>query len=510
MRQLVPDEAFYWVLSRHPAAGYLDHPPMVAYVIRLGTMLLGPNEIGVRIGAAVLCFGALLVLLAMCRRLIGSERATVLLAVMWLCSPLFSGLATIMTPDTPAIFFSVCAMACAVSVMAREPSGPAAGLAGVNQSRLWFAFGCFTGLAMVSKYTAVLPAGAVVLALLTSAEGRRQFRRPGIWLAAIVALLVFSPVIYWNATHQWASFKFQLHHGLDDTDTVCDVSGGHWLKMHFGSLARYLAGQTGFFTPVFFIFGVAILAIRWWNYRELSPGYRILVWSATAPLLFFGLTAFTSGKPGEGNWPAFGYFPMSLLTIEHVARRWKPFDVKWLKIGCGVALAITIGLHSPDYLYQGLKKTDSAMSAVARRVPESVQARLPAIRLQDRFPRKLNEFYGWREMAAAMDRARLGAPVIAGTHQDAAEMAFYLSGQPEVWVYPLTDPEGHLDSRPTAFDYFPDRPDPSKYDRVLFFSGHTEDFCRMYGFVTTGVINDWKQPLHGRLRERRYDLLFHK
>jgi hypothetical protein len=353
---------------------------------------------------------------------------------------------------------------------------------------LWLAFGCFTGLAMASKYTAVLPAGAVVLALLTSSEGRRQFRKPGIWLAAIVALLVFSPVIYWNATHQWASFKFQLRHGLDDTDAACDVSGGDWLKIHLGSLTKYLVGQTGFFTPVFFIFGVAILAIRWWNYRELSPSYRILVWSATVPLLFFGLTAFTSGKPGEGNWPAFGYFPMSLLTIEHVARRWKPFDVKWLKIGCGVALAITICLHSPDTLYYGMRQAW----------------------LEDRFPRKLNEFYGWREMAAAMERVRFGAPVIAGKHQDAAEMAFYLPGQPEVWVYPLTDPEGHPDSRPTAFDYFPDRPDPSKYDRVLFFSGHTEDFCRIYGFVTTGVITDWKQPLHGRLRERRYDLLFHK
>jgi len=51
---------------------------------------------------------------------------------------------------------------------------------------------------------------------------------------------------------------------------------------------------------------------------------RVLTWSATVPLVFFALTALKSGSPGEGNWPAFGYFPMSLLTIEHVARRWKP------------------------------------------------------------------------------------------------------------------------------------------------------------------------------------------
>ena len=51
-RELVPDEAFYWVLSRHLSTGYLDHPPMVAYIIKLGTILCGPNELGVRCGAA--------------------------------------------------------------------------------------------------------------------------------------------------------------------------------------------------------------------------------------------------------------------------------------------------------------------------------------------------------------------------------------------------------------------------------------------------------------------------
>ena len=499
-RQLVPDEAFYWVLSRHPSTGYLDHPPMVAYIIRIGTMLFGSNELGVRAGAAVLAFGTLLVLLAMCRRLIDGERATILLGVIWLCSPLFAGLSTLMTPDTPAIFFSVCAMACAVSAMIgsgellTRPDAlhweevPSAEADPTNSTRLWLAFGLFTGLAMVSKYTAVLPAGAVGMALLTSGEGRRQFRKPGIWLAVIVALLVFSPVIYWNATHQWASFKFQFHHGLDDAESAGDDSGGHWLRVHFVSLGKFLAGQIGFFTPVFFIFGIVVVAIRWRHYRELSPAFRILVWSATVPLLFLGFTAFRSGKPGEGNWPAFGYFPMSLLLMEHVARRWKPLDAKFLKIGCGVALGITIALHSPDLVYAGLKR----------------------IGLQDHFPRKMNDFYGWREMAASVQQARGNAPVITGRHQDAAELSFYLPGQPEVWVLPLTDEDGRLDSRPTAFDYFPNPPDLSKVKRILFFHGHTEDFCRLYDFCITGEVNGWTKLLHGRSRERRYDLCVHK
>ena len=126
------------------------------------------------------------------------------------------------------------------------------------------------------------------------------------------------------------------------------------------------------------------------------------------------------------------------------------------------------------------------------------------------FPNKLNDFYGWREMAHAVDRARFGAPIVAGRHQDAAELAFYLPGQPDVWVFSLRDTAGHLDNRATAFDYFPGRPDISANRRVLFFHGHVEDFCRVYGFVTTENLDGITIPLHGRLRERRFDLCVHK
>lgn len=488
-RELVPDEAFYWVLSRHLSTGYLDHPPMVAYIIKLGTLLFGPNELGVRCGAAVLGFGALLVLLSMSRRVIGSERAAVWLGVIWLCSPLFAGLSTIMTPDTPAIFCSMCALAFAVAIAQKlDSTTPGHSTAGLTRHQthlpLWLAFGFFTGLAMVSKYTAVLPAGAVTFALLTTSQGRGQFKKPGIWLSGIVALLVFSPVIYWNATHQWASFKFQLHHGLDDSDSVSEATGGQRAALHFLSLGKYLIGQIGFFTPVFFVFAIVIVIVRWRHYRELSLTHRMLLWSGSLPFLFFGLSAFKSGAAGEANWPAFGYFPMSLLLLDHIARRWKSSDLKWLKTGCGLALLITVVLHSPDTLYKAGFK--------------------------DHFPRKLNEFFGWRQMARAVDQVRGDKLVVTGTHQDAAELSFYLHGQPEVWVYPLTDIHGQPLSRPTAFDYFPDRPDLSLQKNVVFFSGHVYDFSRIHGFVSSDMLIDLHIPLHGRMRDRRFDVLVHR
>src|SRR3978361_1106176 len=43
------DEAYYWMWSKHLAGGYYDHPPMVAFVIRLGTLIAGDTELGVRL-----------------------------------------------------------------------------------------------------------------------------------------------------------------------------------------------------------------------------------------------------------------------------------------------------------------------------------------------------------------------------------------------------------------------------------------------------------------------------
>src|SRR5213595_2825392 len=48
------DEAYYWMWSKHLAGGYYDHPPMVAVVIRLGTMLAGDTELGVRLVSVLL------------------------------------------------------------------------------------------------------------------------------------------------------------------------------------------------------------------------------------------------------------------------------------------------------------------------------------------------------------------------------------------------------------------------------------------------------------------------
>src|SRR6202011_6348924 len=48
------DEAYYWMWSKALAGGYYDHPPMVALVIRAGTLIAGDTAFGVRLVSILL------------------------------------------------------------------------------------------------------------------------------------------------------------------------------------------------------------------------------------------------------------------------------------------------------------------------------------------------------------------------------------------------------------------------------------------------------------------------
>ena len=75
--------------------------------------------------------------------------------------------------------------------------------------RWWLGAGVCAGLALLSKYSAVLTMAGAVLYLLSSRAHRHWLATPKPWLAALVALLLFAPVLVWNAAHDWVSFAFQ-------------------------------------------------------------------------------------------------------------------------------------------------------------------------------------------------------------------------------------------------------------------------------------------------------------
>jgi 4-amino-4-deoxy-L-arabinose transferase-like glycosyltransferase len=456
--ELAPDEAVYWMWSRHLAAGYFDHPPMIALLNWVSTHLFGDREIAVRLPALLLAMGTLLLIVRAARMVLRDELAVAVVTTVWVCSPMLAGFGLIFTPDTPATFFSAAALVFALGIASRMDGEALAG----NTPRViaprgfamgggigaWVGFGMCCGLGLDSKYPVVLLPAAVGASLLCSRKGWRELRRPGPWAAAIVALVIFSPVIWWNWRHHWASFLFQLHHG---------VGGNHgegMLRIMLGLIegfASFVGGQALLWTPILFGMSTIVLWKYWRAFFRLGEVDRLLLLTGSAPLLLFGVAALKSH--GEINWPAFAYVPISLLLGKWVADR-PATRLGWLRLGWQVALGCTVVIE--------------VMSAPII-LPALHRAGVP-------LPASMVELTGWEAWGKALGKSAGGASIVCNRHQDAAEATFYVPGRPNVWC-------DSIGTRPAAYDYFDEKPDFSTLNRVLFIGGNRDLFMAKFGYT---------------------------
>ena len=194
--QLIPDEAYYWNYAQHMDLSYVDHPPLTGWLIWLGTALFGDNEFGVRIAAFICGLVTMGYLYALTLNIYDKStgmRAMILLAIL----PIGFVHGMMMTPDAPLL----AAWAATLYYMER------ALIAG--RSSAWIGVGIAFGLGILSKYTLGLLGLAALLFMLLDPTARRWLFRPHPYLAAVLALLLFSPVIIWNSENDWASFLFQ-------------------------------------------------------------------------------------------------------------------------------------------------------------------------------------------------------------------------------------------------------------------------------------------------------------
>ena len=302
--ELLPEEAYYWTYAKHPAWGYFDHPPMVAWVIHFGTLFLGDTELGVRLGcillAAVSCW-----LVVRVAELWFDRRAAVMAGWMFLLVPVFLGMGFLGMPDAPLLFFWLVTLYAVSRALLEE------------RSAWWWLAGVAYGGALLSKYYALLLGPSLLLFLLISPRYRFWLRRPQPWLAVVVALLVFSPVMVWNSQNQWASFAFQ------STRTVDQRASG-WSQSLWFWLAQVLLP-----TPLLFVLFVMVVR-RWvkcWVERSWSAvGGERWNFAVAFSLPVVALFALASAKGAfRLNWTAPAF--LSLLPAA-AALLWEKLEVR--------------------------------------------------------------------------------------------------------------------------------------------------------------------------------------
>jgi 4-amino-4-deoxy-L-arabinose transferase-like glycosyltransferase len=391
---LAPDETYYWIWSHALAAGYLDHPPMVALWIKAGTLLLGQTALGVRLLGPLAAALASWMLFDAAQSLFPGTRAGIV-AVLLLNASLLLGVGTvIMTPDSPLLFFWMTTL----WAMARVSAG--------GSGAWWLVAGLAGGLALDSKYTALFLWVGVGLWVLLVPRGRVWLRRWQPWTACAIGAALFAPVLFWNAQHGWSGFVRQ---------------GGRVNDWHparaIGFLAELAGGQIGLATPLVWALCMAglVVAIRQ-AWRARDPGWSLLVALSLPPIVVFVQHAI--GDRVQGNWPAIIY-PALALAAGGMALR-----PHWWVNAAVLGFTITVVAY--------------------------VQAATGLIPLPPRLDPIAMRLFGWNGLATQVEAARNAAGadfVVAENYALASELAWWLP--PDVGVIG-TDPRWLLVDLPNA------------------------------------------------------------
>ncbi len=321
------DEAYYWLWSKHLALSYYDHPPVIAYTIRAGTLLFGDTAFGVRVVPLLFSAGASWAVWRGGAILFESEQAGALSALFFNLTLMATVETMTATPDAPLIF------AAALFLLAL------AKLRETDDGRWWLAVGAAGGFALLSKYTAAFLGIGAFCWLFFAREGRRWIATPWPYLGGALALVLFAPVIWWNASHDWISFRFQFG----------KAGAGHFAPHYLG---EFLAGQIALATPFIFVLGTVGLWRR----------HSVLLTALFVPsALFFAEHALHARV--QGNWPSFLYpaFAMAAAAaalhingagwterLVRFSKRWAaPMALLFLAVAYGQALTGFVPMRDP-------------------------------------------------------------------------------------------------------------------------------------------------------------------
>ena len=403
------DESYEVVVSRALSWGYLDHPPLSFWMASVVAKLAhSENRVLLRLPFILTFAGTTWLMWKLTARLYG-ERAGMFAALLLNLAPVFS-LSTggWILPDGP-LDCAMVAAALGLTHVLLEPNPK-------HALRWWLLAGAATGIALLSKYHGAFLLLGTTAFVITRREARAWLKRPEPYVAAIVALAFFAPVVFWNAQHGWVSFRFQ---------------GGRAIPTHgnhLTSLLQNLAGQAGYLLPWIWV------PLVYQAYRALRAGPRdgarwLLLCLGAGPVVAFTLISL-GGNPGLPHWPAPGYLLLLPLVGDAAARRESRGSRERVQLRRGlVAAAIAF------VALTAIAASDVATGWMARAEPSWFTRGDPSL-----------EAYDWSDLRPELLARGLLAnarPVVAGTHWIEAAKIGYAMG-PDVPVLCLSGDPRHF------------------------------------------------------------------
>lgn len=361
------DEMYHMACGEHLAWGYVDQPPLIAVFAWLTRHLFGTSVFAIRIFPAAANFFLVWLTGLIARELGGGRFAQGLAALCSACAGVYLILGHLFTMN---VFEPLLWMACAYVVIRIVKTG--------NQ-KLWLWFGLLAGIGLENKYSMGVFGLAIVVGLLLTRE-RKAFASPWIWIAGVVAFLIFLPNLVWNVQHHWPFLELMRNIRASGRDTVFTPLG-------------YLKAQIFLMTPVTFPvwFMGALFFLSWQKGRP----FRVLGWTFVTVLAVFIVA---HGK----DYYASPVFPMMFaggaIAIEqlagHQGRAWlKPAIVGLIVVGTATLSPLFVPVLSPE----GFLRYQAKLPFQIQPDEKSMQV--------ERMPHYYADCFGWEEMVQAVAKS---------------------------------------------------------------------------------------------------------
>ncbi|MCM8761809.1 MAG: glycosyltransferase family 39 protein [Candidatus Omnitrophica bacterium] len=383
------DEAHYVQYALKSALSYYDHPPLVGYLIRFFIVIIGKSILSVRMPAIIAGVGTTLLLFLIGKKLYGVQ-AGFWSVVIFNCIPLFSAIGGItIVPETILCLFYLALLFLIWQIHQTE------------NGHLWYFTGIITGLALLTKYTAFLLYPSILLFILLVPSMRRWLKKKEIYIGFLISIIMFVPVVIWNYENQWASFIFQLGHGLGEK------------KLFKPEIfLRNIGAQAGVFSPFIFLFLLYILIYTFKQSVKKDERTTLFLSFSLPVLLLFGY----SGISNEvlPHWPAAGYL-LLLPVLGNFIRCPVKKKIKHLFIFSlivGILLTILIPLQIHLRIFPLSSETDISQDITGW---EQLAQRIKEIKIEE----KDKDFF-----------------IFTHKFYIASQLAYYL--EPEIPVYCLS------------------------------------------------------------------------
>lgn len=348
------DEAYYWIWGHHPQLSYFDHPPMVGWLFSIGTLLENFGN-AARLPGVILGHVTILLWGEIVKPFLDESKRALWL-VFFSLSPFLGVGSLVLTPDVPLMFF----WALSLLILLRLVEKPSA--------LLYVALGASLGLGFCSKYPIVL-FPPIALGWLLYTKQWRRIRWSYVPLTVLTGLVFSAPVLVWNARNEWASFAFQLDHGL-----VSETREWKWPL-------EYLGAQIALLFPT-----VVWFAIR--GRAQFKSNF--LSFFGWIPILFFLYSSFHARV--EANWPIMAH--PALLSLAFITAP----EGRWWKWTAGIwAFATLVALSQAAYPWMPIEEKKLKTSEFTR-----FDVFLPEISTDREI------YFGSYQMASALSYKRRG------------------------------------------------------------------------------------------------------